>query len=32
MQREIHEAAYRAQTAVEAGESMVVGVNTFTAG
>ncbi len=31
MQREIHEAAYKAQKAVEAGESVVVGVNAFTA-
>jgi methylmalonyl-CoA mutase, N-terminal domain len=32
MQREIHEAAYRAQKAVEAGESIVVGVNAFAEG
>jgi len=32
LQREIHEAAYRAQKAIEAGESVVVGVNAFTAG
>jgi methylmalonyl-CoA mutase N-terminal domain/subunit len=32
MQREIHEAAYKAQKAVEAGESIVVGVNAFAGG
>ncbi|HSB89653.1 MAG TPA: methylmalonyl-CoA mutase family protein [Anaerolineales bacterium] len=32
IQREIHEAAYKAQKAVEAGQSVVVGVNAFTAG
>jgi methylmalonyl-CoA mutase N-terminal domain/subunit len=32
MQREIHEAAYQAQKAVEESQSIVVGVNAFTAG
>jgi methylmalonyl-CoA mutase N-terminal domain/subunit len=32
MQREIHEAAYQAQKDVEAGESIVVGVNAFAGG